>query len=261
MPQQTHYTFGDTDLAAHRLRLLAEAFEPSTAALLSSVPLDAGGAVDIGCGPGYSTELVAARLAPEWVFGIDRSGRLIESARRRAAPGLRFVEHDATTLPFPSPPAAVAYVRFLLTHLQDPEAALRAWLEIVTPGGRLVVEETASLSCEHPALSRYYALVERLQAHYGQRLYIGRDLDAICRRAGWAIEHSSIAALELRAGKMARLHALNLHTWGEDPFAKAHFVAQELEELGRELDSIASGEKRAPPAHCGMKQLVLRRSR
>lgn len=62
------YTFGDNDRAAGRLALLADVYEPTTRRLLgelSDVPVNV--AVDLGCGPGHSTELLHATVGASWV--------------------------------------------------------------------------------------------------------------------------------------------------------------------------------------------------
>jgi trans-aconitate 2-methyltransferase len=58
--------------------------------LLAALPaVDARVAVDIGCGPGNSTELLAARFPKAAVRGIDSSADMIMAARKRL-PLLRF---------------------------------------------------------------------------------------------------------------------------------------------------------------------------
>jgi trans-aconitate methyltransferase len=175
---QEHYTFGDSDLAAARLRLLARVFEPSSAQLLDSLGrTDGPSAIDLGCGPGHTTSLLAERTNARHVIGLDQSPRLLAAAAREyTSARLSFRECDVTAPPLPAPPAALLYARFLLTHLRDPARVLGAWASAVLPGALLVLEETASMTAEHPAFSRYYGLVERMQEHYGQRMYLGRDL-------------------------------------------------------------------------------------
>src|SRR5260221_3050278 len=58
--------------------------------LLAALPaIDARSVIDIGCGPGNSTELLAARFAGAEVSGLDSSADMVAAARRRL-PGLRF---------------------------------------------------------------------------------------------------------------------------------------------------------------------------
>lgn len=51
-------------------------------------------AVDVGCGPGNSTELLAARFPKAEIIGIDNSPAMLEEARRRL-PNIRFELADA----------------------------------------------------------------------------------------------------------------------------------------------------------------------
>jgi trans-aconitate 2-methyltransferase len=264
MTQKEHYTFGDTELAARRLQLLARVFEPSSARLLGCLThADGAVAIDLGCGPGHTTRLLAQHTRAAKVIGLDQSPKLVEAASRRYADArLSFAECDVTSPPFPAPPAAILCARFLLTHLRDPERAVRAWAGAALDGARLVLEETAFMIAQEATFFRYYALVERMQAHYGQRTYVGRELSALAQRAApeWVVEASQIVPSLLLATEMARLHSLNLQTWSQDPFALANYDARELVDLGARFDRIASGTLDTPPISLGMGQVVLRRS-
>jgi trans-aconitate 2-methyltransferase len=264
MVEKEHYTFGDTDLAAERLRLLARVFEPSSARLLGWLGPNGGmTALDLGCGPGHTTRLLAAHTSASRVYGLDQSARLLaRAACEQQDPRLSFVECDVTVPPFPAPKAALIYARFLLTHLRNPAQVLRTWASAALPGARLVLEETAFMTAEQPAFARYYGLVERMQAHYGQRMYIGRELGALALASAptWAVERAEIAVSLLPAPDMARLHLLNLRTWSQDPFAQANYDPSELGELEASLEQIAGGVVDAPPVSLGMGQVVLQRS-
>jgi trans-aconitate 2-methyltransferase len=265
MNTASHYTFGDGDVARDRLRLLAEAFEPSSRALIARLPAlaaqpgEAALAVDLGCGAGYTTDLLRGAPGVGRVVGVDRSPRLLDAARARLGAWAEVVEHDVALAPLPLPPARLLYARFLLTHLRDVTQVLVGWRTALEPGGLVVLEETAYMTSEHPALRRYYALVERMQAYYGQAMYIGRSLDEAARLAGLATLDSRVADLELPAARMARLHALNLRTWKDDPFAQASFDPTELAELSTTLGRIATGDEPASAVSCGVKQIVSRR--
>jgi trans-aconitate 2-methyltransferase len=261
MKPNEHYTFGDTDVAAERLRLLSRVFAPSSSRLLGALGNPEGElAVDLGCGPGETTRLVAEHVAAERVVGLDQSARLLEQAtREQSTTRVSFLQCDVSAPPFPLPAADVLYSRFLLTHLRQPSEVVRLWAQAARPNALLVLEETAFMTGEHPAFPRYYALVERMQSHYGQRMYIGRELSALTTCAEWSQESSEIAVTPLPAAAMARLHSLNLSNWSSDPFAQANYDQAELAALGAELSQIASGEVEASPVSCGIGQVVLRR--
>ncbi len=55
------YAFGDSAAAARRLGLLAELFEPAPRPFLERF---AGRPIDLACGPGHTTRLLASVLAP-----------------------------------------------------------------------------------------------------------------------------------------------------------------------------------------------------
>jgi hypothetical protein len=140
--------------------------------------------------------------------------------------------------------------------LTDVVQVLSRWLSAVAPSGFLVLEETADLRSTHPVFQRYYAIVERMQAHYGQAMYIGRSLDGLCQAGGWTIRSATTARLALPAARMARLHALNLQTWSKDPFVRGEYTQGELSDVGSALERIA-GSDAASPVECAMRQVVV----
>jgi ubiquinone/menaquinone biosynthesis C-methylase UbiE len=262
MEKAQHYTFGDSDLAAQRLERLARVFEPGSRALLERFArVDGALALDLGSGPGFTTRLVAEHVRTERVTGLEQSPKLLEQARRvHGSERVSFAPADVSVPPFPTPPAALIYSRFLLTHLRNPEAVIRSWASAAEPGALLILEETAELTGKHPAFPRYYALVERMQQHYGQRMYIGRELAALAECPEWSLVSAEIPVFPLPAADMARLHFLNVGTWSKDPFARDNYREAELSELAAELERIATGEVSAPPVSCAMGQVVLRRA-
>jgi trans-aconitate 2-methyltransferase len=263
-----HYTFGENDLAARRLALLAAAYAaPSRAFLASQGSVGVVHAIDLGCGPGYTTALVQSMLRAKQVTGqgtkqvtgqvtgIDASEKLLAQARARV-PDAAFVQHDVTRAPFPCPPADLLFCRFLVTHLDDPGAALRAWAQAARPGARLLIQETAALESDDPIFRRYYEMVGAVQSSYGQSLYIGTTLDRLVASHGWTIVSSELAVVEQAPQVMAQLHGMNIRTWGCDSAAAARFAPDELARVQTELDRIAAGERPAPPVRNALRQVV-----
>ncbi len=251
------YTFGDDDRAAARLRLLAETYEVVTRDLLArgGVP-GCGLAADLGCGGGWSTRLLRDVLRPVRTVGLDASERFVAEARRRHGPGLEFEVHDVTRAPFPAGTPELLLCRFLLTHLPDTGAVLGAWAAAAAPGARLLVHETESLRAEHPSLARYYALVARLQEHYGQVLEVGASLEAAFAASAWRVTDSRTVAREIPAPRMAELHLANLRTWREDEYAQRTFDRAELDGLERALERIAAGAEPAGTVRNAVRQIV-----
>lgn len=257
MSHDTRYTFGDTDLARERLRLLAKAYDPATEELLESFgPRGVFQAVDLGCGPGHTTRLLHRVLAPAWTTGLDSSPRYVAEARADAPPGVLFEVHDITCAPFPVPPADALLCRYLLTHLRSPEGALDAWARAARPGAVLLVQETETLGSDTPALSRYYELLGELQRRCGQSMDVGRRVDAGIRRTAWRVRLSRVRLLSPDARTMARLHVMNLRTWRHDPAAAEAFDAAELSRLEEELAAISEGRVAAPPVRQGLREIV-----
>jgi ubiquinone/menaquinone biosynthesis C-methylase UbiE len=261
MNSTSKYTFGDSDRAAERLSLLAQAYERASRALLSEcAPKHAEHAIDLGCGPGYTTRLVHEVLGARRTTGLDSSARYIEMAARTPLPGTRYVVHDVLATPYPIPAGDLLFCRHLLTHLPDLRAALLAFAELARPGAVLLIQETESLSALDPTLLRYYECVSSMQAAHRQRTHVGPYLALACDATPFRIESSSVRVLQQDARVMARLHRMNLATWRHDERAKALFDAGELDGLDTELGRIEVGETPAAPVENALRELVLRRT-
>ena len=115
--------------------------------LLAAVPaIEARSAVDLGCGPGNSTEVLAARFPKATVSGFDSSPDMIAAARKRL-PELRFEVLDLNTWIEPaglgSPPhdsIDVALANAVLQWMPDHAAAFPALVAKLAAGGCLAVQ-------------------------------------------------------------------------------------------------------------------------
>ncbi|OYY28911.1 MAG: trans-aconitate 2-methyltransferase, partial [Azorhizobium sp. 35-67-15] len=107
--------------------------------LLSHVPLaEAAFAVDLGCGPGNSTELVAQRFPGADVLGIDTSPAMLEAARQRL-PQARFAAGDASSFTLDRP-ADLIFANAVLQWVPHHVTLFPRLLSQLAPGGVLAVQ-------------------------------------------------------------------------------------------------------------------------
>ena len=109
------------------------------AELLARVPLaQAAEVVDLGCGPGNSTALLAQRFPQARITGVDSSAAMLASAGERL-PGLVFEQADIATW---SPRVApnLLYANAALQWVPDHARLLPRLFELLAPGGVLAVQ-------------------------------------------------------------------------------------------------------------------------
>ncbi len=107
--------------------------------LLAQVPLQHPRLViDLGCGPGNSTELLVERFPQSEVIGLDSSCDMLRKARERL-PKCRFLEADIATWS-PPPDTDLLFSNATFQWLSDHPQQLRRQLETLPLGGVLAVQ-------------------------------------------------------------------------------------------------------------------------
>ncbi len=107
--------------------------------LLAAVPLArARTAVDLGCGPGNSTELLVQRFPDAAITGLDSSDAMLASARERL-PGVAFVAGDIAAWS-PGEAPDLIYANAALHWVPDHEQLVPRLLGSLAPGGVLAVQ-------------------------------------------------------------------------------------------------------------------------
>ena len=104
-------------------------------------------AIDLGCGPGNSTEVLAQRFPGAAVSGLDSSEDMVAAARQRL-PGLRFDLADIAAWT-PAEPFDVILANASLQWLPDHATLYPRLVRQLAPGGSLAVQTPDNL--EEPA--------------------------------------------------------------------------------------------------------------
>src|SRR5215468_358362 len=107
--------------------------------LLAQVPLQRPRrVVDLGCGPGNSTELLIARYPDSDVIGLDSSPDMLRQARERL-PGRSFVQADIATWN-PDSETDLLFANAVFQWLPGHTAVLRRLVSSLPQGGVLAVQ-------------------------------------------------------------------------------------------------------------------------
>ncbi len=112
-------------------------------------------AVDLGCGPGNSTELLRARFPDAQLLGIDSSPDMVAAARQRL-PGVRFETADIAAWDDPGRYDLV-FANAVLQWLPDHSRLLPRLMQRLGPGGTLAVQMPDNLDEPAHALMRAVA--------------------------------------------------------------------------------------------------------
>ena len=124
--------------------------------LLLQVPLNTVSyAVDLGCGPGNSTALLAARYPEADITGVDSSDDMLTEARQRM-PDLTFVAADVATWQPPTPPWLL-FANAVLQWVPDHEHLFPRLMKLLVTGGVLAVQMPDNLGEPSHVLMREVA--------------------------------------------------------------------------------------------------------
>ena len=140
--------------------------------LIARIPLArAERVIDLGCGPGNSTELLLARYPDAEVIGLDSSPDMLAQARQRL-PTCAFIQADLVSW---TPPGRtdLLFANASFQWLPDHQGVLRRMLQALPAGGVLAVQMPDNM--DEPAL----AIMSKVA---GQRKWAGNPALAAAAR-------------------------------------------------------------------------------
>jgi SAM-dependent methyltransferase len=250
---EARYAYGDSVSAGDRLDQVARVFDPTSRRFLErAAPRMPRLALDLGCGPGNTTRLIADVLQPQRTVGLDRSRSFLERARHGAPLRVEFIEHDVSITPFPIEPADVIFARLLLAHLPDRPGVVARWTTQLAPGGVLLLDEIEELLTDEPTFVEYLPIVIEVVERSGGRLLAGPELGAMSEPPGTQRIADDVVTLDVTAAQVAPIFGTNLRVLAE---------RGEIESRPRlEHDLAAVAERGGGSIEWRIRQMAFRRS-
>jgi predicted O-methyltransferase YrrM len=202
-----------------RLRVLSRVMWPTTSALFErlGVAPDAR-CLDLGCGGGDVSVALAALASNGSVVGVDLDEAKLALARTEAeSAGLRNVSFrvgDVLARPDQLDCFDLIYIRFLLTHLTDPAAAIGNVIAQLAPDGVLIVEDVDFTGnfChpDSPAFRRYVDWYTRAVIARGADPNIGPRLPSLLAQGGLTDVGVNVVQPAGTTGEVKLLSAITL---------------------------------------------------
>jgi len=214
--------------------------------------------VDLGCGPGLTTRLIAETLQCDHVAGFDTSENFVKLARLAGSDRVSFELHDITSVPFPCGLADLVFCRFLLTHLLDPEAIVARWASQLNPGGLMMIEEVEAIQTTHPVFARYLQIVEAMLASQANCLYVGALVGTLGSPGGLQPFFNETRTAPVRNSDAAGMFVLNMNAWKDTAFGRANYQRESILELETALARISAQESLSSEIVWEMRQVVFR---
>jgi ubiquinone/menaquinone biosynthesis C-methylase UbiE len=159
---------------------------------LSEIRLpDAASALEVGCGTGAVTRVLARMPGIREAVGIDPSSIFIEKANElgRELRGLSFHIGDARALQFADASFDLVVFHTTLCHVPQPEQALREARRVLRPGGWLAVFDgdypTTTVAID--AFDPLQPAVDAMVANFVHNLWLTRRLKKILESNGFAV--------------------------------------------------------------------------
>jgi ubiquinone/menaquinone biosynthesis C-methylase UbiE len=146
-------------------------------------------ALDVGCGTGFVTRVLAGMPTVASVTGVDLSPVFVAKARELAAAqeNADFQAADARALPFSDTDFDLVVFHTTLTHVPEPERALAEAFRVMRPGGWVTVcdGDYSTLSVANGDWDPLQACIEAVKGAFINDLWVTRRMPALLRAAGF----------------------------------------------------------------------------
>jgi trans-aconitate methyltransferase len=240
---QPQSLFGAADAAAaYETNLVSRVFLPFAQRLVdTAAPTRHEDVLDLACGTGAVTRVVAARCGPARVKGIDITDAMLDVARS-LVPDVTFVHGGFDALPVQDRRADVVLCQQGLQFAPDRPAAVAEMARVLRRGGRVAVSCWADVA-RNPVFNAFRVgllelgwddLVQMFAAPFSLP---GAELTALFGTTAFTAVSTTEVTMRLPVGdprEVARIYA------SVPPFSTRYLAATEAEQQ-RYLDTVTAG--------------------
>jgi SAM-dependent methyltransferase len=192
---------GDTSARdySRKLQLFNAFAEPELRQAIASLGLRAGMRVlDAGCGTGEALGWLNAAVSPGGeVVGIDLAAAHVAAARAQAPGGVLVLQGDVRHTPLPPRSVDLVWSVNTINHLREPLEGVRALTDLLRPGGRIALGQSAFLP---DMLFAWDARLERVTNEAVYRYYRNR----------YSVAENELAGTRAVVGLLRRLQLQNV---------------------------------------------------
>lgn len=211
-------SLNDPDGELARLRNQGEMFREMEVNILKKSGLKTHhNVLELGCGPGFITKILADFASDGELISIDNDSNLLDLLQKEKIPspkkGFRTLHASAADLPLGDGWSDFSYARFLLQHVPSPLDVISEAYRCTKPGGLFcaVDSDDGLIICypESEKISSFLKDVSAKQSAYGGDRFIGRKLHNLFHHAGFThIKASSLSMTTTEISPQALLGIL-----------------------------------------------------
>jgi ubiquinone/menaquinone biosynthesis C-methylase UbiE len=210
-----NYLFGEQDSETKRLDLLNAVYNPWSKNFLADVLEKTGGKIlEVGCGQGSMSQWLAEHDNVDSVLGLDIDKLALKTAAEKNIPKTEFELFSVYDLNQLHDQFDIIYQRFVLIHLTNPAAALKAIYNQLKPGGIFVCDTGIHSHCfsdpKTDSYDNFIKLVLQMFASQGKDADLGKTIASTASKIGFIKEHIQLQQPLLRRKTEKNLMYLSL---------------------------------------------------
>ncbi len=151
--------------------------------------------LDIGCGTGRYSGALANRFDAQ-VIAIDRSAKMLAEARKKSAPGVRYVRGSGEAIPLRDASIDMVFMSMVFHHFEDQPRAASECRRVLREGGTVCLR---AATVDRIATYPYVPYFARSRAILEATLQTEARIEAIFHDAGFELARQELVRIQVAA--------------------------------------------------------------